>query len=385
VKSQGYFQLNPYVEDLKWALVTCDLVAWPILVGKLILLLLGSANFALALIERSNRGKKQQGRKPYSKAMSKNLVERKDSEIREEAEDKFDIEAPRIKTSSDLTGLKTTIDIDPSALPQDGSHRRKTVSDISDMVIVNNLPPEARKPRRRQKSSSDVIAKFGQAPVLRYDDLRMAEEIAAAGTRRVRQKSGVSDEDFHEKIEEEPEAFDFNDTGLTSKEAEELLKKYGRNELPEKADPKWLIFLRQFWAPMPIMIWLAVIIEIGIGNYIDMGILLLILFANASISFYETNKAGNAIAALKSSLKPSATCKRDGEWKVIDAAILVPGDTVLLGSGSAIPADCRVNEKEIDVDQAALTGESLPVTFYRGDSVKMGSTVVRGEVCVRTV
>jgi H+-transporting ATPase len=125
---------------------------------------------------------------------------------------------------------------------------------------------------------------------------------------------------------------------------------------------------------------IAIIIELAISNYIDMAILLLIQFANASISFYETNKAGNAIAALKSSLKPTATCKRDGEWKVIDAAGLVPGDTVLLGSGSAIPADCRVNFSEIDVDQAALTGESLPVTFYKGDSCKMGSTVVRGEV-----
>ena len=129
---------------------------------------------------------------------------------------------------------------------------------------------------------------------------------------------------------------------------------------------------------------IAIIIELGIQNYLDMGILLLIQFTNASISFYESNKAGNAIAALKSSLKPSATCKRDGTWQVLDAALLVPGDTVMLGSGSAIPADCRVNNSEIDVDQAALTGESLPVTFYKGDSVKMGSTVVRGEVEVST-
>jgi H+-transporting ATPase len=124
----------------------------------------------------------------------------------------------------------------------------------------------------------------------------------------------------------------------------------------------------------------AIIIEAGIQNFIDMAILLLIQFTNASISFYETTKAGDAIAALKSSLKPAATVKRDGKWQVIDATIVVPGDLVLLGSGSAIPADCRVNSGEIDVDQAALTGESLPVTFFKGDSCKMGSTVVRGEV-----
>lgn len=130
----------------------------------------------------------------------------------------------------------------------------------------------------------------------------------------------------------------------------------------------------------PNMIWISIIIEAAIQNFLDMGILLGIQFVNAFISFYETTKAGNAVAALKSSLKPAATCKRDGKFQVIDATLLVPGDTVLLASGSAVPADCRVNHSEIDVDQAALTGESLPVTFYKGDSCKMGSTVVRGEV-----
>merc|ERR1712217_359245 len=92
----------------------------------------------------------------------------------------------------------------------------------------------------------------------------------------------------------------------------------------------------------------------------------------------------------KKSLKPKATVKRDGKWQVIDGTTVVPGDMVLLASGSAMPADCRVNVKErepgsevvisqIDVDQAALTGESLPVTLYEGDKTLMGSTVVRGE------
>ena len=240
-------------------------------------------------------------------------------------------------------------------------------------------------PRRtRQVSSTDVIVKMSQATIVQDADLRLAEEIRTHGTRRVRTQSGISDLVTAQKIEEvkaQPaDSFAFNEKGLTSQQAVALLQQYGPNELPEKITPKWLVFLQQFWAPMPIMIWLAIIIEIGIGNYLDMGILLMIQFTNASISFYETNKASNAIAALKSSLKPTATCKRDGEWKVIDARELVPGDTVMLGSGSAIPADCRVNSSEIDVDQAALTGESLPVTFYKGDSCKMGSTVVRGEV-----
>lgn len=95
---------------------------------------------------------------------------------------------------------------------------------------------------------------------------------------------------------------------------------------------------------------------------------------------YETIKAADAVAALKASLKPTATVKRDGSWQNIDAKMLVPGDMVLLGAGSAVPADCLINDGRLEVDQSALTGESLPVTMYRGDSCKMGSTAVRGEV-----
>lgn len=168
--------------------------------------------------------------------------------------------------------------------------------------------------------------------------------------------------------------------GLSSTRADELMEKYGRNELPEKVVPKWYIFLSLFWQPMPIMIWIAIIIEYAINNPLDMTILLIIQFANASIAFYEINKAGDAVAALKASLKPEATVKRDGAWKTVNAALIVPGDLVLLASGSAIPADGRVNHGQIDVDQSQLTGESLPVTCFKGDKVMMGSTVARGEV-----
>lgn len=168
--------------------------------------------------------------------------------------------------------------------------------------------------------------------------------------------------------------------GLSSEGAERLLEKHGKNELPEENKSKLLIFLEQLWQPMPIMIWVAVLVEAIIENWPDFGILLGIQFLNASLGFYEITKAGDAVAALKASLKPVATCKRDGKWANIDASLLVPGDLVLLASGSAVPADCLVNEGQIDVDQAALTGESLPVTKFKGQSCKMGSNVVRGEV-----
>eukprot|EP01040_Poterioochromonas_malhamensis_P007396 gene7396-7978_t len=168
--------------------------------------------------------------------------------------------------------------------------------------------------------------------------------------------------------------------GLTTEEAQQLLLKWGRNELEDKKKAKWLIFMEQLWQPMPIMIWIASITEAGISNWPDMAILLAIQFINASLGYYEITKAGDAVAALKKSLKPLATVKRNGKWQNIDAGEVVPGDLVLLAAGSAIPADCLVNDGTIDVDQAALTGESLPVTMYKGSSCKMGSNVVRGEV-----
>lgn len=112
---------------------------------------------------------------------------------------------------------------------------------------------------------------------------------------------------------------------------------------PPHAPPtnQWLIFLQQLWAPMPIMIWIAIIVEGAIENWSDFGILLGIQMLNASLGYYEIVKAGDAVAALKKSLKPLATVKRDGKWSNIDAGLVVPGDLVLLASGSAIPAVSR--------------------------------------------
>jgi H+-transporting ATPase len=168
--------------------------------------------------------------------------------------------------------------------------------------------------------------------------------------------------------------------GLTSEEAADLLAKFGRNELPEKKTPKWLIFCQQLYQPMPCMIWAAVIVEAAIENFLDMGILIGINFANASIAYYELTKAADAVDELKKSLQAFAMVVRDGKVQKIEAALLVPGDLIQLNAGAAIPADCRVNEKEIEVDQAALTGESMPVPKFKGDECLMGSNVVKGEV-----
>ena len=94
---------------------------------------------------------------------------------------------------------------------------------------------------------------------------------------------------------------------------------------------------------MPIMIWIAMIIMLALSHWIDFAILTAIQFINAFLGWYETVKAADAVAALKASLKPLATVKRDGAWQNMDAALVVPGDMVLLAAGSSVPADCLVN------------------------------------------
>lgn len=215
------------------------------------------------------------------------------------------------------------------------------------------------RPQAKKHSWSEIVVSFAQSP---------------------HRSSGAHNLETEDVAEKRRESFHYSITGLASAEAEHRLQVHGKNELPEKSVPKWYILISQFWKPMSIMIWIAAIVEAAIQGYADMGILLAILFINSFIAFFETVKAGNAVAALKCTLRPHATVQRDGSFKEMDASFLVPGDLVLLAAGSAVPADCVPNEGEIEVDESALTGESLPVTKFRGDSCKMGSNVVRGEV-----
>lgn len=183
-----------------------------------------------------------------------------------------------------------------------------------------------------------------------------------------------------EDIEGQNSSFTFSYTGLSTEEAERLQRIHGYNELPEKNPSKLLIFFNLLTEAMPLMIWVAIFIEFLLGQYMDMSILLFIQFSNATIAFYETNKSNSAIKVLKNSLKPLATVCRDGKWTKINNKYLVPGDLISVGNGSAIPADIRINEGHLEVDQSALTGESIGVKKSSGDSCQMGSTVIRGEV-----
>ena len=113
----------------------------------------------------------------------------------------------------------------------------------------------------------------------------------------------------------------------------------------------------------------------------DFGIILVLLLANAVVGFWEEHQAGNAIAALKATLAIKARVKRDGKWVTPPARELVPGDVIRVRMGDIVPADARLLEGDpIEVDQSALTGESLPATRKSGEAVFSGSIVRQGEI-----
>ncbi len=169
--------------------------------------------------------------------------------------------------------------------------------------------------------------------------------------------------------------------GLTGAEAQKRLLRYGPNELEEKKTSPLLQFLTYFWGPIPWMIEVAVVLSSVVRHWPDFFIILLLLVANATIGFSEEHQAGNAIAALKADLAIKARVRRDGKWIAAAARGLVPGDAIRLRLGDIVPADARLLEGDpVEVDQSALTGESLPVTVESGGAVFSGSVIRQGEI-----
>ena len=115
----------------------------------------------------------------------------------------------------------------------------------------------------------------------------------------------------------------------------------------------------------------AIVVSNGEGmppDWEDFIGIICLLFANSLIGFYEERNAGNAVKALMDSLAPKAKVKRNGNWKEIESADLVPGDMIAFKIGDIVPADCRLTEAvNVSIDQAALTGESLPQSKKVGD------------------
>jgi P-type Ca2+ transporter type 2C len=181
--------------------------------------------------------------------------------------------------------------------------------------------------------------------------------------------------------------------GLTSTEAAARRERHGRNELPEAARTSRLkILAHQFASPLIIILLVAAGITVALGEYIDSGVILAVVVLNAVIGYVQEFRAEESMRALQRMVRSRTTVVRDGQEQEVDTADLVPGDLVLLASGDRAPADVRLlTAQELRVDEAALTGESVPVTktapaierenLTPGDQLNMafmGTIVVNG-------
>ena len=168
--------------------------------------------------------------------------------------------------------------------------------------------------------------------------------------------------------------------GLTQAEAQKRLAQYGPNAIEEKKTNQYLKFLSYFWGPIPWMIEAAVILSGVVRHWLDFFVILVLLLSNALVGFWEEHQAGDAIAALKARLAIKAKVKRDGKWEDPKASELVPGDVIRLRLGDIVPADARLLDGDsIEVDQSALTGESLPVIAKPGGAVYSGPSSVKAK------
>lgn len=168
--------------------------------------------------------------------------------------------------------------------------------------------------------------------------------------------------------------------GLTTSEAKNRLDSDGYNEIAEKKVSPLLKFLSYFWNPFSWMIEAAVIFSAIVGDWVDFVIIAILLVANGLIGYFEEKTAGDAVAALKAQLALNADAKRDGKFISVPARELVPGDVIRIKIGDVLPADARLLPGDpVKIDQAALTGESLPVDRSSGEQVYSGSVVKKGQ------
>ncbi len=172
-----------------------------------------------------------------------------------------------------------------------------------------------------------------------------------------------------------------NKCGLTTKEAEEKISKYGYNEITQEKVYWYNRLFKKLTGPIPFMIEAAALLSATLGRWEDFTIITVLLVVNVSVDFLQENKAVNALEALKNKLARKAIVCRDGKYKEIDARFLVPGDVIKIKLGDIVPADAKLlHGKYLQVDESALTGESLSVTKKTGDIVYGNSVVKTGSM-----
>jgi H+-transporting ATPase len=168
-------------------------------------------------------------------------------------------------------------------------------------------------------------------------------------------------------------------TGLSSSEVSQRLAEFGNNEVQEKRESDIIKFARKFWGLTEAMMWALVFITWFMNKYSEFYLIIALLLLNGTLSFLKERQASSAVQLLKNKLQVNVRVLREGRWTVIPARELVPGDIIRLRSGDFVPADIKIIEGELEVDQSTLTGESLPVERKALDVIYSASIIRKGE------
>ena len=167
--------------------------------------------------------------------------------------------------------------------------------------------------------------------------------------------------------------------GLTTAEAKALFQQYGPNAIREEARHPLIDFLKKMWGPVPWMLEASVLLELFMGKFPEAGIIAALVVFNAVIGTIQESRSEDALEVLKQRLTLLSRVVRDGHWMTVPAEQIVPGDVVHLRMGDLVPADVRILDGHISLDQSALTGESLPVEADAGQTAFAGTTIKHGE------
>jgi len=171
--------------------------------------------------------------------------------------------------------------------------------------------------------------------------------------------------------------------GLSKSEAERRLERYGYNAIDEKKESLGHRIFRRFWGPIPWMIEVAALLSAMVQKWEDFIIILIMLLVNAGLDFMQEHRALNALKALKAKMDLQVTVLREGVFNQISARKLVPGDIIKLRIGDIVPADVQLLSGDfLLIDQAALTGESLPVSRNVNEVAYANTIVKQGEMLV---
>ncbi len=173
--------------------------------------------------------------------------------------------------------------------------------------------------------------------------------------------------------------------GLTSGEADRRRAAGGANVVQDVVQTPINRALRKFWAPVPCMLEAAVLLQLALGEYVEASAVAVLLIFNAGLGFFQEGRAQTTLEALKSRLAVTTSARRDGAWKTLAATDLVQGDVVKLSLGAVVPADVKLIDGSVLVDQSMLTGESVPIEAGPGFETFAGALIRRGEAVAEVV